>query len=172
MFQKLDIKLDIDLKKLRGRHLNVYAFAGYFIQYEIADQEYLNALLNNVVEFQIPPDQVNITKISFGGGLSPHSDVWDTALNYYVHAEKEVTTFYDNPSGYKVFDESSGLHGYDVAQLIPVANFVANTNDCYLLNTAVPHNVSYDVKNSSRTFLRFMWNRVPFEEVLKSICIK
>jgi hypothetical protein len=171
MFQKLDIKLDIDFKKLRGRQTNDgIPGAEYFIEYEIADQDYLNELLVNVVEFQIPPDRTNITTILHGGGLEPHRDHWDTALNYYIHAEKEVTTFFDNLPEYK--NSSAELTHYNLAQLVPVADFVANNNDCYLLDTTIPHNVSYDVKNSPRTFLRLMWNRVPFEQVLKSICIK
>jgi hypothetical protein len=170
MFKKLNIQLNIDLKRLRGKLIGVSAGAGYFIEYEIADQSYLHELLANTVEFQIPPDQFLITKISFGGGLTPHRDNWDTALNYYIHAEDEVTTFYRNLSENN--NLSVGLTHYDLTQLAPISNFIANTNDCYLLNTAVPHNVSYNVKNSSRTFLRIIWNKVPFEEVLKSIRLK
>ena len=179
MFQKLNIRLeDIDFKKLKYSKPRKYVegadiLSGRFDEHNIRMQQ--NALLEvikEIVVFQLPPDDINITVIESGGAIAPHTDVCCTALNYYVHAEKEVTTFYNNLTGHKWPASTPGLHGYDIDQLAPVCSFVAVTNDCYLINTHVPHTVSFSYANSTRTLLRFVWNHANFEQVLSSIQLK
>ena len=170
MFQKLNINLPhIDLKRLQGQNT---AEIGTFMQYEIADVEYLYSLFDDIV-LGIKPDMVNITVITGNGPylVQPHTDVWPTALNYYINADTEITTFYDNPTDHKIKSHIPGLYGYREEKLVARETFCANTGDCYLLNTHRPHSVSRINADSSRTLLRLIWSDHLFESVLESISL-
>ena len=171
MFRKLNIALpNLDIERLKG---TCDFQNGNFIQYTIADLSYLQNVIDDYLDLQIPPDTVNITVIADRSGEYPHTDVWPVALNYYLYAHKEVTTFYDNPTGHKIDSGLvEGLHQYELKKLVPASTFIAKTDDCYLLNTHVPHTVSFTYEQSTRTILRFVWYNASYEEILNSIIIK
>ena len=164
MFEKLDIVLpDLDVHRLQNNSLNQPALN--FKEYTIKDVQYCQSLFKPNLNF----DLINITVIESGGAKVPHTDVWSVALNYYIHAEQETTIFYDNPSNHRIaVDGVPGLVMYEMEKLTPVASFCANTGDCYLLNTHIPHIVT-DKYMNSRTILRLIWNSASYESVLDKI---
>jgi hypothetical protein len=171
MFKKLDIKLPtVYLNFLQGPGANVGDLSTEFREYLIKDSAYLNYLFRDRIKFNILPNRSNVTIIEKNGALDPHTDVWATALNFYLDITgSEVTKFYANPSNHKIIvEEVPGLFFYDTNLLTEIGNFTAQTHDCYLLDTHVPHSVSND-NNGSRTILRLIWQDHSFQTVLDNI---
>jgi hypothetical protein len=173
MFFKLDIKLPaVDLNILQGPGANVGGVLTEFREYLIGDEAYLEYLLKDCIRFNIRPSRNNITIIEKNGAVIPHTDVWSTALNFYLNIKGigiEETSFYANPSNHKIpVEEVPGLFSYDVNLLTEIGKFTACTNDCYLLNTHIPHAVS-NQHNGSRTILRLVWLDHDYDTILNSL---
>jgi hypothetical protein len=173
MFQKLNLSIDsTKLEKLQGNLTFSYDDEyGIFAEYQVTDIQYFFKSIKSQIQFNIEPTQSNITVIEKSGAFVPHTDVWSTALNFYIHASGEVTEFYKNPSGHKIEVEGSGgLHVYDKSKLELEGRFCANAGDCYLLDTHRPHSVT-NYHNGSRKILRLIWMNSDFNTVLNSIIL-
>ena len=179
MFKKLDLILPkINIHELKGE---LEFEHGNFAEFSIIDSINVFKIFENTVQFLLPPDKVNVTTQSgfttlvSTGATRPHNDSWNTALNCYFYAEDEITTFYDNPDGHKIKineEDKSGAFFYNPKKLTPIGSFQAKTNESYLLDTRIPHNVSRKfLKDNNRAILRFIWNKTPYDVVLDSIKI-
>lgn len=167
MFEKLNIVLsDLDIHRLKDNGAQLWAdYMPEFREYKIRDLNYCQSLFR----FNLGWDHANITVIESGGAKIPHTDAWSVALNYYIDAGQEITTFYDNPTNHRITcTDTPGLDTYDPDQLIPAATFCAVSGDCYLLNTQVPHDVT-DRHAGSRTILRLIWYHESYQSVLDKI---
>lgn len=170
IFSKINLNLpNIDLNNLLGDISQNMGGYDVFKICKIKNSTYLDELLKDKIVFNIPPRRVNITIIEPGGANYAHTDVNSVALNYYIKAEEEITTFFDNPDGHKNPSFARGAYSYDIQKLIPISHFQAKTNECYLLNTHIPHLVTNVHEKYDRIILRFIWNKKSFDEILESI---
>ena len=174
MFHKFNLTIpELDIARLKGSKFGTLDnLFPEFIESEVNDPQYFLDACKDVINFNIKPDNMNITVIKKFGANIPHTDVWPVAFNFYIHANNnDITTFYNNPSNHRVvIEEVPGLYEYDINKLIISDSFCAKTNDCYLLNTHRPHSVS-NFNNESRTLLRLMWYDYSYDTVLNSIQI-
>ena len=167
MFEKINLKLsDANILKLQGELISEYN--GKFLEYGIGDINYLTTLLENKIYFDIKPDNINITKI-IGSGAPPHTDVWSTALNYYLIVSGDDTTIFFNKINENKNLIVGGLYSYSLNDLYQSGTFNAKTDDCYLLNTHQPHCVESTVETNFRIILRFIWYQKSFKEISNSI---
>lgn len=168
MFQKLKISLsDIDIAKLKGdRSLNHSTFK----QYSIIDTEYLFDSLNKKVKFDVLPQQVNLTEITYPG-VGPHTDSWQTAINFYFEAGNDETFFWKEiePSPNLKKESMGPAIAYDPANLEMLCSFKADKGDCYLLDVG---NSIHSVKMytpTTRKILRLAWYDLSFNQVLENL---
>jgi hypothetical protein len=174
LFKKIDVKFPtIELNKLLGQRESILSSTAgdLFKEYEISDIDYFNQIFENVLQFDIPPNKRNITIIE-KFGATPHTDFWPVALNIYLEIDgNENTIFYDNPSRHRInVPDVPGLYFYDPKLLVEANRFLANPNDCYLLNTHIPHAVTNENDNR-RIIMRLVWFYEKFDAVLNSIKI-
>ena len=162
MFQKINLTLlDIDLDILKGPRSTPREVTE-FIEYSIWNVNYLFEIFQGKIEFGIMPDMANVTEIS--GKNYPHRDEWTTAINCYIHASGDITTFFKFKEGCFV----DQLLYIPEEKLDIVGTFIPQTGDCYLLNTNNPHTVT---TNNPKIILRLIWKTTIFEDVLKNIRI-
>ena len=162
MFKKLNLKLpEIDIYRLKGEKTSP-DFWGSYKEHSILDSTYLNEILSTRIELGILPDAIHLSTYYH---IDPHVDNCETAMNYYLCTNSGTTYMYE-------FKEH--IKNRNFPYLIPISflneidNFVAETGDCYIMNTNIPHSVS---GVGDRISLRFMWTHVPFNEVVSSIKI-
>jgi len=167
MFEKINLKLpNISILKLQGELISEYN--GKFLEYDIKDVNYLTSFLENIIYFNIKPDNINITKI-IGSGAPPHTDVWPTALNYYLMVCGDDTTIFFNKKNENKTPIIGDLYSYSLNDLDQSGTFNAKTDDCYLLNTHQPHCVKSNIETNFRIILRFIWYQKLFKEISNSI---
>ena len=122
--------------------------------------------------FKIPPTYVRFSEIHGEGILLPHCDHGiKTGLNYYISADKDVTTFYKTKSDNVVSIQYPGRKEsniYDQNDLIEIDRFVASSNEAYLLDVSQIHSVQR-VNSKSRVFIGYLWANHSYEEVLESL---
>jgi hypothetical protein len=114
----------------------------------------LSTIPKSLLEIEIPEIIVNTidpTKADKHAMLGPHKDkVRKCAVNFYVNPEGEVTKFYR----------------YEPKKVIEIDSFVAKKDECWILNTEIPHSV--DLKpNHIRKIVSFSFINTPFDEVIK-----
>ena len=163
MFKKLNISFsESDFIKLKGG--NSFDLPK-FKEFDILDKDYLFDTLGKQVQFSVLP-QVNITEIIFPGA-GPHTDTWQSAINFYLDAGDDETSFWKeiNPSG-----SEKGLVVYEQKNLEKVGTFKANKGDCYLLDVGNSiHSVKMNTPMSTRKILRLFWYELSFDQVLQSL---
>ena len=165
MFKKLNVSLaDVDINLLKG---DLVFNTKVFYEFAIADKNYLYDILSTKISFGIEPSYFNITEIIYPGSR-PHTDTWPTSINFYLSASDDITTFWKN----KNKEEQKGLAAYDLSSLQKINSFVANKNDCYLLDVSTTHSVVLNTIDSKRTMLRVCWHKNSFDEIYNSIIIK
>jgi hypothetical protein len=176
-FAKLDLKLEnIEIDRLKGNY-----FEGYgadFKNFSIKDTEYFNNLIKNKIRFQIQPSIILITEIT-GNGVPPHVDEHTVALNYYLEADKAVTSFWEGKLNMKgtptpQIHEDGKLYNnnakiYDVKDLIHVCDFSAKKNECFILNVRKIHSVFKLHSTVNRYAIRWGWENYDFNTILNSI---
>ena len=168
MFQKLNISfLELDFIKLKG--VNSFEFISngtVFRQFSIVDTDYLFHVLNKQIQFDVRPE-VNITEITYPGAM-PHTDTWQTAINFYFDADGDETFFWKERNGSPT--SKKGLTPYNQLFLERIGSFKANKGDCYLLDIGTSiHSVKMYTPNTTRKILRLFWHELSFEQVLKSL---
>jgi hypothetical protein len=178
-FQKIDLKLpDFNIQSLKGEF-----FEGYgeeFRAFYINDQEYVNTLIKDHIQFDIPPVMTSIAEIS-NYGANPHVDHHSVALNYYVNPANCITIFWEETvknSGSaipKLQQDGSLVQNdvkvYHLKDLKMAERFNAEAKDTYLLNVKKIHSANRLKNDGVRSMLRWVWNDVSFEDVLASIKI-
>ena len=75
-------------------------------------------------------------------------------INIYIEANNETTEFFK-------WDQ-------DTSVLTTIHAFIAKQNECWLINTSVPHGVLLK-KNKKRKILTFSFSNLSYEEVLKHV---
>lgn len=165
MFSKLtSLAINPDIEKLKGK---CTLRTRMFHEYEIKDMNYLNELLENKIHFGIEPTQVNLTEILFPGPTL-HTDGWAVAMNIYLTAGNDVTSFWQFANKDRIHQPSK-LTFYAQASVEQIGEFKANVMDCYLLDVRKIHTVTVNDPNSVRQILRFTWATNTFDEIFKSI---
>ena len=168
LYKKLDLHFhDIDMEMLRGE--NVFK-KGPFEEYRIKDFDYLFTYLKDKIEFLTKPDIVNITEIHMPGAI-PHSDTWPSALNVYLNVGNDITYFWKEVTDDPEYEREmvNELKFYQNSKLELIDSFVANINECYLLNTHEIHSVEVKSVSGFRRILRMGWKYIPFSEIHKHI---
>ena len=180
-FRKIDFVLpELDMSRILSDRLTE-GYGDEFRSYEIQDMEYFRSLYSTTIEFGIPPDEINFTRIL--DTAKPHKDTAVTSLNYYVNSGDCITIFWKLKNQAHVPDAllslnpdnewiESAVLGYAVEDLKPVSYFKAASNEAYLLSVENIHSVYKSKQSAVREFFRWMWADVPMEEVLASIVLK
>lgn len=165
MFKKLDVTFtDINVSNLKGNEkFRMLTFS----EYNILEKNYLISIVNEKLEFKIKPDAANITIIS-PPGITPHKDVWMTALNIYISVGDDRTYFWEQDLSKPGYKNGPTFYG----KTEPINSFKSNVGDCYLFNTHQIHSVDIKKENGDRYILRLIWYNHSFNEVLNSITIK
>lgn len=164
MFQKLNISLsELDFVKLKGKKnlLDLERFK----EFDIIDTDYLFNTLGKQVQFDVQP-KANITEISYPGA-GPHTDTWQTAINFYFDIGDDETFFWKeiNPT-----NSEKGLVFYKLKNLEKIGSFKANKGDCYLLDVGNSiHTVKMNTPNTTRKILRLYWQELSFNQVLQGL---
>jgi hypothetical protein len=117
-------------------------------------ESFLNILPKKLLEEEIPETVFNVidpTKADKHAMLGPHRDrIRQCAINFYLNPIGEETKYYS----------------YAAGELTQVDSFIAKQNECWLINTDIPHSV--DLKqNHVRKILSFSFVNTPFEKVVE-----
>lgn len=176
-FVKLDLRLEeVDLDRIKGKYLEGYGTT--FKNYLIKDKEYFNSLIKEKIKFHIEPSLILITEIT-GDGIHPHVDQHTVALNYYLEADKSITTFWDQiteiegdqiPQHYgdgKLYKNNAKV--YEIKNLKHACAFSAKKGECFLLNVRKIHNVFKLEQNVNRYAIRWGWEDYDYTTILNSI---
>lgn len=172
LFQKLRCKdIFIDLDKVRVQNKNIVG--PHFFEYPIDDNLYFRETLNNIFDFTIKPDVINITEITYPGAKA-HTDAWNVGLNYYFNLGNDITYYFDEIDSTiePIRIQGTNVKVFNQNNLKVKDQFVANRNEWYLLNTTVPHAVKCHDPGTIRTMLRFVWYNYNIETIFDSIKIK
>ena len=163
MFQKLNISLsELNFVKLKGKNLSDFET---FKEFDIIDNDYLFNTLSKQVQFEVQP-KANITEIIYPGA-GPHTDTWQTAINFYFDIGDDETFFWKeiNPT-----NSEKGLVFYELKNLKKIGSFKANKGDCYLLDVGNSiHTVKMNTPNTTRKILRLYWQELSFDQVLQGL---
>jgi len=164
MFQKLNITFEeLDFVKLKGDKSTDFP---RFTEFFIIDTNYLFDVLGKQVQFDIIPN-VNITEITYPGAI-PHTDIWQTAINFYFEVGDDETFFWKQINMSSKSKEGLGL--YNPKNLEIVGSFKANKGDCYLLDVGNSiHSVKMNIPNTTRRILRLFWHDLSFDQVLQGL---
>jgi hypothetical protein len=115
-------------------------------------EHFLSLLPKKLLKEEIPETVLNIidpTGSDKHAMLGPHIDrIRKCAINFYINPIGEETKYYS----------------YAAGKVTQVDSFIAKQNECWLLNTDIPHSV--DLKpNHIRKILSFSFVNTPFEKV-------
>lgn len=176
-FVKLDLHLgQVDLDRIKGTYFEGYG--QHIKHYFIKDKEYFNSLIKTKIKFNIEPKIPLITEIT-GNGVDPHVDEHTVALNYYLEANKSVTTFWDKITGAegiqvpqhfsdgKLYNNNVKIYG--TKDLKYACAFGAKAGECFLMNVRKIHSVFKLEQDVDRYAIRWGWNDYDFDTILNSI---
>lgn len=165
MFKKLNLPVfDLSVDILQGEetyHNN------RFSEYSIKDKLLFDEVVLKKLNFQIPPDIINLTKICYPG-VGPHKDAYTVVLNYYICAGSDVTQFWKTKNEIHR-DLLLKPTSFDIEELTRTESIISQVNDWYLLNTKEIHSVQMSTDNSARFILRFCWKYNRYDEILDSL---
>lgn len=118
----------------------------------------INQLPKAVLDIEIP--QVFILRMDASKAslptLAAHVDFnRSCGINIYIEANGERTHYYDWDNETKTLTETE--------------SFVANSNDCWLMDTQVPHSVSL-VTGKQRSMLTYSFVKAPYKKIKEAIC--
>jgi hypothetical protein len=123
--------------------------------FEVSDKiksEILSTIPIELLEIEIP--QVWYLEVAGSDDVTtmvpPHTDKFRICtINYYLNTNGETTHYYKYESG--VMEE--------------IESFCAQKNECWILNTTIPHSVKL-VPNKTRSILGASFLKTPFEKVI------
>lgn len=162
-----------DWHKFKGESLySQYISGSVILQYFNIhnEQEFIKQHRQKI--FSVNPSRVSFAIISGKGMLFPHKDHGcQVSLNYYITANEDITNFYNinnsNASGIK-YPGKIESNIFNEKDLKKEDNFIANSNDLFLLNVTEIHSVE-KINNSPRMFIAYSWDNITYDELLIDI---
>lgn len=175
-YSKLDnvfLNSECDWKKFKGQQLySQYNSGSVLLQYFNIDniEEFKKQHYRKI--FSKLPDRVSFAVIYGKGVLLPHKDHGcQVSLNYYINAEEDITEFYNTAHAEVkgvAYPGRTQSNIYDIENLVKADEFIANSNELFLLNVSEIHSV-VKTSNTPRMFIAYSWNDIPYEELLTDI---
>ena len=101
--------------------------------------------------------------------IPPHTDTSDkTVINIYIKPENCITEFYkfknDIAKTKQITNQTDGFL-YDEKDLIINSNFLAESNDVYVLDVTKPHSVKPQGKFEERVIVQLATSTFGFDDV-------
>jgi len=142
-------KYGLSLKK------NVDYDAAIVNTFEVSDKiksEVLSTIPKELLNIEIPHVwYLEVTGSDYITSMvPPHIDSFRICtINYYINTNGETTHYYNYESG--VIKE--------------IDSFCSNDNECWILNTTIPHSVKL-IPNKTRSIIGISFLKIPFEKVI------
>lgn len=153
-YQVLDKRIEFDLDT-----------AGHKIQYFNVVSDYANNFIARLGKYSA---HFYTSFVSIEADVPPHTDIVDrVSFNFYIETGGYQTTFYrgDQTATRSVYADHGDGHVYQMDELEPIASFVADPGDVYILNGKVIHGVGHG-SGLPRKFLQISANDLDYEQVL------
>jgi len=173
LFNKINYTLkDFDLKQLKGQlHISYGNAPNPRISYYlIKDMDYFRSLCSAPI-CKIKPDTLFFAEITGAGHLKPHRDHnVSCCINYYFEPNESVTFFHkEKPNiNASVYPGKTTANIYTLEQVDTVGKFIAEKNECYLLNVSEIHSV-LSPNPGARRMITWQWRNSSYDEVLENI---
>ena len=123
--------------------------------FEVSDDiksEVLSKIPRELLDIEVP----HIWYLEITGGeydktmLPPHIDSFRICtINYYINTNGETTQYYNYESG----------------SMKEIDSFCSNDNECWILNTTIPHSVKL-ISGKTRSILGASFLNTPYEKVI------
>jgi hypothetical protein len=173
LFEKLNYSIkDFDPERLKGQRHTFYGnpprpTISYYL---IKDMEYFRGLCPHPI-CKIKPDTLFFAEITGEGLLKPHRDHnVSCCVNLYFEPNGSTTFFHQEKENIDafVYPGKTTANIYDLHQVDTVGQFIAEKNDCYLLNVSEIHSV-LSPNPGARRMITWQWRNASFDEVLENI---
>ena len=173
LFEKLNYSIkDFDPERLKGQRHTFYGnpprpTISYYL---IKDMEYFRQLCPHPI-CKIKPDTLFFAEITGEGLLKPHRDHnVSCCVNLYFEPNGSTTFFHQEKEDIDafVYPGKTTANIYDLHQVDTVGQFIAEKDDCYLLNVSEIHSV-LSPNPGARRMITWQWRNASFEEVLENI---
>lgn len=168
MFQKIKsnwIQHSPNLIKA-GKKLGTTNSSNQYLNYNFVDKTSKNILLSCL---PVPLQKhVRILLVTLQGPsqLYMHRDTGArTVLNWYVCAGGGITRFYTENSVGSIEEPELYTVEADIRTPTPCSSFIANDNECFLLDTSCLHDVIL-LSETRRTFISWGFRDLAFDDVL------
>lgn len=175
-FKKIDNFIDLNsplLHNLRlGKLVDQYQAPSVSLEYyEFSNLDEIQKLI--IKPFcKIKPTLVCYSQITGKGLLGAHIDHGPLAcLNFYITAQEDRTIFFkkkDENIQAEIYPGKDEANVYDIKDLDVVGEFVAESNDAFMLNVNKIHCV-YKINEAKRSFINFAWYHHSYEEVINNL---
>jgi hypothetical protein len=104
-----------------------------------------------------------------GNMILPHKD-WGLSccINYYFDPGNAITCWYNEKlTASPIINDEYKIYRYDPQDIVLVDKFIAEKNDCYLLNNSKIHSVMKS-KNHNRQFIQIQYD-TPYEIIKEKL---
>ena len=160
-YEKLNFKLTslVDFESLRGDLHHQYSGDTY-LKYSYINntsKSYVRSLFS--IFTNIAPCAVRYVDIVGETLIEPHKDYGlACAVNYYFKTASATTIWFnEKPDAVPAISNSEKSHVYNYSDLIIADQFVAQDDECYLLNTSQIHSVLKS-NNQRRQFIQIQYD--------------
>ena len=160
-YEKLNFKLpeQINFESLKGDLYHQYTGDTY-LRYSYIDNSlkfYVKSLFSNFTD--IAPCTIRYVEIIGDTLIAPHKDYGlACSVNYYFKTASAKTVWFNEKlNAVPTISNSEKSHVYNYSDLIIADQFVAQDNECYLLNTSQIHSVLKS-NNQQRQFIQIQYN--------------
>lgn len=175
-FKKIDNFINLESEILQNLKLGqvVDSYQAPTVLLEYFEFTHMNQIYSLLLKpfCRIPPTAVCYSQITGEGLLGAHIDHGPlVCLNFYISAKNDRTIFFekkDNDAQAEIYPGKDQANVYDIKDLNPVGEFVASSNDSYLLNVSKIHCV-LKVNDTKRSFINFAWYNHSYEEIIKNL---
>ena len=157
-----DLKLDLHMSHSKWQKYGlslkkeVYYDAAIATTFEVSDKiksEVLSKIPTELLNIEVP----HIWYLEVTGGVGnktmvpPHIDSFRICtINYYINTNGESTHYYS----------------YEPGVLKEIESFSSKDNECWILNTTIPHSVNL-IPGKTRTILGASFLNTPYEKVIR-----
>lgn len=173
LFDKINYSIkDFDPERLKGQLHTFYGNAPNprISYYLIKDMDYFKSLCSAPI-CKIKPDTLFFAEITGAGHLKPHRDHnVSCCINYYFEPNESVTFFHKEKPNINafVYPGKTTANIYTLEQVDTVGKFIAEKNECYLLNVSEIHSV-LSPNPGARRMITWQWRNSSYDEVLENI---
>lgn len=165
MFKKLLDNARIDYQVLDQRIAFDLDSQGRKIQYSNVTSQYLDDFMTRLGDHA---RHFHTSFVNIEATVPPHTDIVDQVnINFYIETGDYRTTFYrstSNSAGFTYADHGDG-HAYRMEDLEPIASFVAQPGDVYVLNGKIIHGVTCDA-STPRKVLQVSSRDLEYDQVI------